>query len=413
MRHANTMDTCHGVCNSHDYLNVPIGDFRITERERWYLEVALASGQVSYGPLSEEFETRVANIHGARYGLFMNSGTSALHIALAALKQLDGWKDGDEVIVPATTFVATANVILHNNLTPVFVDVDNESFNIRPDLIENYITPRTRCIMPVHLLGLPANMEQVVKIAGRHGLRIIEDSCESMFAEQNGRMVGSMGDIGCFSTYVAHYIVTGVGGVAVTSDPTVGATMRSLMNHGRNGIYISHRDGLSASGSRAEEVISKRFQFESLGHSFRSTDLQAALGLGQLDICQDIYAARLANAHEYAMGLHALKDRIVTQTAGYEASNAYMVFGFRVRDGHKHGLVRFLEARGIETRDLLPLVNQPVYDRLGFRFSRDEYPNAWELISDGMYLGAHQFLSSDQISWVIDSIVRYFEMEGC
>jgi CDP-6-deoxy-D-xylo-4-hexulose-3-dehydrase len=412
MHHTATLGTHESLGNSHDYLNVPIGDFRVSERERWYLDGALASGQVSYGPLSEEFEARIANIHDTRYGLFMNSGTSALHIALAALKQLDGWKDGDEVIVPATTFVATANVVLHNNLTPVFVDVDNESFNIRPDLIENYITPRTRCIMPVHLLGLPANMEQIVKIARRHGLRIIEDSCESMFAEQNGQMVGSMGDIGCFSTYVAHYIVTGVGGVAVTSDPAVGATMRSLMNHGRNGIYISHRDGLLASGSRAEEIISKRFQFESLGHSFRSTDLQAALGLGQLDVYQEIYASRLANAHEYVKGLKALNDRIVTQTASYEASNAFMVFGFRVKDQHKRGLVRFLETRGIETRDLLPLVNQPVYHKLGYRFSRDEYPNAWELINDGMYIGAHQFLSADQISWVVDSIYRYFEVKG-
>lgn len=412
MRNAATIGLNGSPRSSHDFLNVPIGDFRVTERERRYLDVALASGQVSYGPLSEEFEARVADIHNARYGLFMNSGTSALHIAIAALKQLDGWNDGDEVIVPATTFIATANVVLHNNLTPVFVDVDIDSFNIRPELIENYITPRTRCIMPVHLLGLPAHMDQISKIAKRYGLRIIEDSCESMFAEQNGHMVGSMGDIGCFSTYVAHYIVTGVGGVAVTSDPTIAATMRSLMNHGRNGVYISHRDGALATETRAEEIISKRFQFESLGHSFRSTDLQAALGLGQLDVYQEIYASRLANAREYVMRLKALNDRIVTQTASYESSNAFMVFGFRVKDRHKRGMVRFLEARGIETRDLLPLVNQPIYDSLGFRFSRDEYPNAWELITDGMYVGAHQYLSSDQISWVVDSVYRYFEEKG-
>ena len=165
-----------------------------------------------------------------------------MQIAIAALKEANHWEDGDEIIVPALTFIATSNTIIQNNLKPVFVDVENGSFNIDPKKIEDKVTNKTRAILPVHLLGLPADMTPIMQIAKRHGFKVIEDSCETMFARYKGKSVGSFGDIGCFSTYVAHYIVTGVGGLNVTNNPKLATIMRSLANHGRDSIYITIDD---------------------------------------------------------------------------------------------------------------------------------------------------------------------------
>ena len=142
-------------------------------------------------------------------------------MAVACLKELHGWHDGDEIIVPAVTFVATANVVVDHNLKPVFVDVDPVTYNIDPAKIEKRITKKTKAIMVVHLFGQPAEMDPILKIARKYKLKIIEDSAETMFVKYKGTPVGSFGDIACFSTYVAHLIVTGVGGVVATNDGTL------------------------------------------------------------------------------------------------------------------------------------------------------------------------------------------------
>ncbi len=387
---------------------VTVGDFKVSERELEYLNQALAGNQISYGPLSEQFESRIAELHGARFGLFMNSGTSALHVALAALKQVDGWADWDEVIVPATTFVATANVVFHNRLTPVFVDVDPLTFNIDTSKVESRITSRTRCIIPVHLLGLPADMDPIAELARRYGLRVIEDSCEAMFVRYKGKPVGGIGDIGCFSTYVAHYIVTGVGGVAITSDARLASAMRSLMNHGRDGIYISAMDDKGLPKDKFLEVVSRRFKFESLGHSFRATELQAALGLGQLDIYEEILKSRISNARYLQKSLTAITDKLQFQFVPPDREHSYMLFGIKIRGGSKHSLIEFLELKGIETRDLLPLVNQPVYRTLGIDFQRSSFPVSFDLVDSAFYIGCHQYLDQSDLDWVVSNFDQYF-----
>ena len=244
-----------------------VGGFSVSPRARRYVTQALNANRLSYGPFHRRFEAAFAKEHDSRHAIFCNSGTSAQHLADQALKEKHGWKDGDEVLVPAVTFIATSNVVLHNRLKPVFVDVHPLTYNIDPEKIEARITKRTRAIMPVHLLGLPADMDEIRAISKKHGLRIVEDSAETMFAKYKGRKVGSLGDIGCFSTYVAHYIVTGVGGLATTSDPDLHIRLRSLMNHGRDSIYLSIDDDAKAAGKRLHEIVAKRLQSASVGHS--------------------------------------------------------------------------------------------------------------------------------------------------
>ncbi|MBI5884331.1 MAG: DegT/DnrJ/EryC1/StrS family aminotransferase [Elusimicrobia bacterium] len=386
---------------------IGVGDFKFGPREKRYLRQVIASNRISYGPFSRRFEAAFAKAHSCRHAVFCNSGTSALHIALAALKEAHGWADGDEVLVPSVTFVATANIVHHNRMVPVFVDVDSRTYNMDPSLIESRMTPRTRAIIPVHLMGLPADMDPIMSTAKVHNLSVIEDACEAPFASYGGRKVGSMGDIGCFSTYVAHFIVTGVGGLATTNDPDLAVRLRSLMNHGRDSIYLSIDDDDAAAGGKLHEIVAKRFRFVSMGHSFRCTEFEAAVGLAQLEQTRPIMAARQENARLLAAGLEDLSDvlQLPSQPAG--SRHVYMLYPIVLRNEDKRGLVNHLEDRGIETRDIMPLINQPVYRKLHGDLEPRNPVARW-LNRSGFYLGCHQYLGKADIRYMIEQIRGYF-----
>ena len=386
---------------------VTVGDLRLGAREKEYLNQVIDSNRLSYGPFTERFEALFAREHDCEYAVFCNSGTSALHIALAALKEMHGWADGDEVLVPAVTFVATSNVVLHNRLTPVFVDVDPLTYNIDPELIEAKITPRTRAVLPVHLMGLPADMHAVTALARKHRLKVVEDSCETMFASCRGRKVGSWGDIGCFSTYIAHYIVTGVGGLATTTDPDLAVMLKSLMNHGRDSIYLNIDDDDGVDQTKLFEIAAKRFRFVHLGHSFRCTEMEAAIGLAQLERYQEIVAARKGVAAAYLERFAGLADVLQLPTAPPEHEHVFMLFPLVLHRGSKRDLVNHLEANGVETRDLLPLINQPVYRKL-FGDLEPQYPVARWLNESGFYIGCHQYMTADMIDHVTDVLYAFF-----
>ncbi|MFA6318256.1 MAG: DegT/DnrJ/EryC1/StrS family aminotransferase [Elusimicrobiota bacterium] len=385
---------------------IGVGDFKFGPREKRYLRQVIASNRISYGPFSRRFEAAFARAHACRHAVFCNSGTSALHIALAALKEARGWKDGDEVLVPAVTFVATANIVYHNRMTPVFVDVDPRTYTLDPRLLEARTTRRTRAVIPVHLMGLPADMDPILGFAKAKGLKIVEDACEAPFASYRGRRVGSMGAIGCFSTYVAHFIVTGVGGLATTDDPGLAVRLRSLMNHGRDSIYLSIDDD-SRTGSRLHEVVAKRFRFVSMGHSFRCTEFEAALGLAQLEQVRGIMKARQKNARLLSEGLADLQDVLQLPFEPRGSRHIYMLYPLVLKKGGKRSLVNHLEDRGIETRAIMPLINQPVYRKLHGDLEPD-YPVARWLNRSGFYLGCHQYLSTSDIRYMIKTIREFF-----
>jgi len=389
---------------------VTVGDFKAGPKEYQYVDEVLRSGRLSYGPFGRRFEAEWAKAHGAKHAVFCNSGTSALHIALQALKRRGNWRDGDEVIVPSVTFVATANVCLHNGLKPVFVDVDPNTYNINPLLIEEKIVPGiTRAIIPVHLCGQPADMPTIQNIAWRYGLSVIEDSCETAFADCHGKPVGSWGDVGCFSTYMAHYVVTGVGGLATTSDPELAKDLRSLMNHGRDGIYISIDDDDGKTPEQMKEIIARRFRFIEAGHSFRCTELEAALGVAQLERRDQIVARRKEIANGYYRGLFDLQDKLQLPTAPPGVEHVYMMYPLVTRTPEdKAGLVQHLEDHGVETRDLLPLLNQPVYHKLYGKNLINQYPTAKRLDGCGFYIGTHQYIEDDDIAHVVKVVRSYF-----
>lgn len=386
---------------------IGVGGLSIGARERKYLNQVIRSNRVSYGPLSKRFEKEFAKAHDCRFACFCNSGTSALHIALAALKEKHGWDDGDEVLVPAVTFVATANIVCHNRMIPVFVDVDRATYNIDPAQIEAHITPRTRAIIPVHMMGLPCDMDPILEIAQRRKLRVIEDSCETLFASYKGRKVGSMGDVACFSTYVAHYIVTGVGGLATTNDPDLAVRLRSLMNHGRDSIYVSIDDDRGVSKQKLHEIVARRFSFVTMGHSFRCTEFEAALGVAQMEVKSRIIKARTANARYLIDRLKDLGEHIQLPCTPPDRTHMFMMFPIILRNEPKKGLVNFLEERGVETRDIPPVINQPVYKKL-FGDLEARNPVARWINHSGFYVGCHQFLRRKDLDLIADTVHKYF-----
>lgn len=386
---------------------IGVGGLILGRKEKEYLAKVIKSNRLSYGPFSKKIEQKFAKTHGARFGLFLNSGTSALQVALGVLKEKYKWKDGDEVLVPAATFIATTNIILQNKLKPVFVDSDSTTYNIDPSLIERKITKRTRCIIPVHLFGLPCDMGPIMRIAKKHDLRVLEDSCETMFATHNGKSVGSFGDIACFSTYVAHLIVTGVGGFSLTNNKDLAIAMRSAMNHGRDNIYISIDDDKDKKGKGLLEVIKKRFSFVRMGYSYRNTELEAAVGLAQLESMRELMRRRRECAEFFKTELADLSDEIQLPTTPRGRTHSFMMFPMLMKRGNKEKFVQFLEEHNIETRDMPTTLNQPYYKKL-FGNILKEYPVCKRMVNRGFYIGCHPYITRKEQKYVVGVIRSFF-----
>jgi dTDP-4-amino-4,6-dideoxygalactose transaminase len=353
----------------------------------------------------EKFESAFAAQHDCRHAIMLISGTSALHVALAVLKELHGWRDGDEVLVPASTFIASSNVVLHNGLRPVFVDIDPHTYNLDPDRIAQHVTDRTRAIMPVHLYGQPCDMDRIMSIARQLNLKAIEDSCECMFAKFDGKAVGSFGDMACFSTYVAHIMTTGVGGLITTNNDHYAIACRSVMAHGRDSIYLNIDDDNVGDAEKLRAIVSRRFNFVRLGHSFRSTELEAALGLGQLEQAPDIMRLRRRNAQILTATLKPFEEWLQIPYIAPRRDHSFMMYPIVCKKGtNREDLVNHLEQCGIETRYMMPLLSQPIYKQLFGDDLEDNYPVAKWVTTNGFYLPCHHGMNEEDIEYIVQTI---------
>ncbi len=273
-------------------MKVPITRPWFDDQEASAVAAVLESGWVSQGPRVEEFEATFAAYVGARYAVATSSCTTALHLALIA----GGVRPGDEVLVPTFTFVATANAVEYCGARPVFVDVDLETFNIDPALIEAKITARTRAIIPVHLFGLPADMDPILEIAERHALVVIEDAACGVGSRYHDRHVGTVGLAGCFSFHPRKIITTGEGGMLVTDDAALAARVRSLRSHGAE---VSDLERHAGNGTRLPA-------FSEVGFNYRMTDVQAAIGLAQMAKLEGVLDSRSELARRYDAALQGV-----------------------------------------------------------------------------------------------------------
>ena len=388
---------------------IGVGDVDISPLAYRYIKEILDTRRITYGKFISQFERETARIHKIKFAIFCNSGTSALQVALHALKKNFGWQDGDEVIVPALTFVATVNIVLQNNLTPVFVDVEPDYFMLDVEKLAAVITPKTRCIIPVHIGGQPADMDPILKLARIHGLKIIEDSCETMFAKYLGKPVGSWGDFSCFSTYAAHTLVTGVGGFICTSDQGLAIKAKSLVNHGRDGIYLHIDDDKNKKNQHLFKIVDRRFRFEDVGYSYRATEFEGALGLAQIKNWKKIVSKRQLNAKYLSQGLKGLQQFLQLPQIRTNSEHIFMFFPLVMKNDRikRSQLIYFLEKNLIETRYLLPLLNQPVYKKI-FGDIENKYPIAKMLARRGFYIGCQPSLTKKQLDYVIATFHAFF-----
>ncbi|MGN0506375.1 MAG: DegT/DnrJ/EryC1/StrS family aminotransferase [Lachnospiraceae bacterium] len=396
---------------------IGVGYASVTDIEKRYVMDALDHERLSQGKYVAKFEREFSRAHNRTYGIMCNSGTSALHLALETLKEIDGWDEKTEVLVPAITFIATSNACLHAGLTVKFVDVDPVTYNMNPEEIEKHISENTKCIIPVHTFGMPCDMGRIMEIAKKHHLRVIEDCAEAHFAKVDGCPVGSFGDIAAFSTYVAHTITTGIGGVVCTSEQRQAEILRSLVAHGRACTceQCVAADGKKVCPKRMKTELDRRFCFERIGYSYRVGELEGALGLAQLERKDEIMGKRHENADYLIRGLEKFEHLLQLPRHPENVEHTYMMFPILVRRGSKidtKDFVRYLEKCNIETRPMLPLLNQPVYIELFGDIEKD-YPVAEYIDHNGFYIGCHHGLTRKELDYQIACISEYLERYQC
>jgi dTDP-4-amino-4,6-dideoxygalactose transaminase len=267
-------------------MKIPITKPFFGEEERKAILEPLEDGWVVQGPKVAEFERLFAEFSGVKYAIATTSCTTALHLSLIAI----GIQPGDEVILPSFTFVATANAIEYTGATPIFCDIDLNTFNIDIEQIEKKVTKKTKAIIPVHLFGLSADMGPILKMAEEYGLRVIEDAACGLGSYYDGRHVGTFGNAGCFSFHPRKAITTGEGGMITTGDRDLMVTFKSLRDHGASKSDLDRHIDLG--GSLLPE-------FNQLGYNYRLTDIQGALGIAQMRQAEKIIAIRRARAERY------------------------------------------------------------------------------------------------------------------
>jgi perosamine synthetase len=365
---------------------IPVNEPVIGPAEIAYVNECLETGWISSaGRFIEQFEDHWASYCGVRHGVAVSNGTVALQVAVEAL----GLEPGDEVVLPTFTIISCALAVLRAGLRPVLVDAEPDTWCMDVDQIEARLTGRTRAVMPVHIYGHPVDMDPLRDCAGRHGLAIVEDAAEAHGAEYRGRRCGGLGDVGCFSFYANKIVTTGEGGMLVTDDEALAARARSLRN-------LCFRDD-------------RRFWHTDAGYNFRLTNVQAAIGLGQVERIDATIERKRAVARAYTEGLAGLPLQPPTERAW--AKNVYWMYGIVLDDSVEFDASTFaarLAEAGVQTRPFfVGMHEQPVFLERGL-FAGERYPVAERLARRGLYLPSGTALADAQAEAVIDAVRGVF-----
>ncbi|MCX7572099.1 DegT/DnrJ/EryC1/StrS family aminotransferase [Tumebacillus sp. DT12] len=360
---------------------IPLSGPDLTQREKDLVLEVLDSGILGLGPKMKQFEEAMAAYVGAKYAISCNSGTSGLHMIVHAM----GIKDGDEVITTPFSFVASSNCILFERAKPVFVDIDENTYNMDIAQIEAAITPRTKAILPVHVFGQPVNMDEIRALATKHNLRVIEDSCEAIGAKWNGEPVGILGDAGVFAFYPNKQMTTGEGGIIVTNDDEIADLCYSLRNQGRgeDGLWLSH---------------------VRLGFNYRMDELSAALGVAQLERIDEILAARTRVADLYLEKFRAV-DGVILPEIDPRAQMSWFVFVIRFAEGlNRDRIMQRLSERGIGCRPYFtPIHLQPFYIEQ-FGYQPGDFPVTERVANGTLAIPFFNRLTEEQIDEVVQAV---------
>jgi len=358
---------------------ISVAQPQLNGNERQYVLDCLDTNWISsIGKYISAFEEEFAKYCGVKHAIATNNGTTALHLALVTL----GLQPGDEVLIPTVTYIATANAVKYCGATPVLVDVLPGSMNIDPACLAAKITPKTKGIIPVHLYGHPANMTAINEVANAHGLWVVEDAAEAHGAKVNGAVVGSLGTCATFSFFGNKIITTGEGGMVTTNDDDLAARLRLLRGQGMD--------------------PKRRYWFPVIGYNYRMTNIQAAIGLGQLEHIGAAIEGRAKLARMYNEALASLSDHLILPTEDSWAAPVYWMYNIFLREGDettRDALMLKLQEAGIETRPVFyPMHVLPPYKEDAV------YPVADGWAGRGINLPTHLGLSVDDVQYIADAL---------
>lgn len=363
---------------------VPVNQPVLDGHEKEYLIRCIETGWISSeGPAVREFEVKLAARLGRAHGIAVSNGSTALELAVKALDLLPG----SEVIMPAFTIISCAAAIVRAGLVPVLVDAEARTWNMDVNQIEAKLTPKTRAIMVVHIYGLPTDMDPILQIAAARGLRIIEDAAEMHGQNYRGKPCGSFGDISALSFYPNKHITTGEGGMVLTDDPKLADRCRLLRN-------LAHSPA-------------RRFVHEELGYNYRLTNLQAALGLAQLERLDDSVAKKRRMGSIYNTYLSDLPDLELPPAKTEYADNIYWVYGMVLSDKVKvdaEGMMNRLEQLNVGTRPFFwGMHEQPVFNKMGL-FLNERYPVTERIARRGFYVPSGLGITEGQQLRVVSAL---------
>ncbi|WP_321504061.1 DegT/DnrJ/EryC1/StrS family aminotransferase [uncultured Methanoregula sp.] len=371
-------------------MRISFGDLVIGDIAKKNFQKVFDKNWASEGDNVREFEAKFAKKFGYKHAIATSSGTDADIVACAALYDF-GAERGDEILVPALSFVATANSILAAGFTPKFVDINLETLNIDPTKIEEQITEKTRAIMVVHTMGKPCDMDPILKIAKKYNLMIIEDACEAHGAMYKGKLVGKIGNMGAFSFYTAHQIVCGEGGMVTTDDDKIASVVRSVKSHGR-------------------PAGSLYFDFQRIGFNSKMNDMEAALGLEGIETFDVFFNKRKNNLYKLLdMTKDLSKFCYFIKEEQYEKVSPH-AFPIVLKDKKydRNKLYQFLESKSIQCKTLfgsLPTQHN-AFKFLKYNFG--DFPVAEYVGDAGLHFGMHQYLNDDDLHYVSDALHEYF-----
>lgn len=364
---------------------IPVFEPVIGQEEIDAVVAALKRGEISgtFGVAIEQFEREFAGYCGCKHGVAVSSGTTALHLAV----RVAGIGPGDEVLVSASTNIASALAVYHNGAVTVPVDSEDVTWNLNLDLLESLVSAKTRAIMPVHLYGHPVDMDRLCDFAGRHSLMVIEDCAESHGATCRGRMTGGFGDLGCFSFYANKIITTGEGGMVVTNDDKLAERLRLLRNLA---------------------FTKPRFWHEHAGYNFRMTGFQAAMGVAQLQKIERFIADKRRVAHAYNRYLSDIPGLQLPAEADW-AKNVYWMYAVVARPEFgidRNRLMQYLQDSGIEARTFFCPMNQQPFLKEQQGYRHVACPVADRLWETGLYLPSACNLSEQSIARIASRIAE-------
>jgi len=368
--------------------SIPFHKAAIGEDEINEVVDTLKSGWLTMGPKTIAFEKAFAQVVGATHAVAMNSATACLHLALKAI----GLQAGDEVIIPTTTFVSTAEVVTYFNATPVLCDIRATDHNMDPTKVEALITSKTKAIIPVHFSGIPCDMPAIQAIATKHNLKVIEDAAHALPSTLNGQMIGSFSDVTCFSFYATKTLATGEGGMATTNNEVYAKSMRQNRLHG---ISKDAWNRYSDKGHWYYEAVDN-------GYKYNMTDVAASLGLVQLKRLHELHNKRcaIADAYNQAFSDHPAIDVLQPATNTQSAWHLYVI-----KVDQRDQLMATLKAAGIGTSlHFIPIYNHPYYQST-YHYNRDDYPVANEVYDRSLSLPIFPDMSMDDVNTIVDTVL--------